>query len=653
MRLRWVLAALIVGVSVAASACSGGDDEAATDEAATSPADGDADATAGDDAESGSTTDEGSTSAPSERPPPVDRQDVVAIHVDQFGYRPGDPKVGVAADPEIGRNADLDVDLGGVVQVRRVDDDAIVLEVEPEPWNGGQVSEQSGDRGWWVDFGALDEPGEYYLVDPATGHHSHPFAIDEAVYDDVLDAALRMFWYNRGNIEHPADLAGPWSDAAAIVGDGQDGEARSVDAQDDPTTARDLTGGWFDAGDTNKYVTFATEPVHGLLTIYRRHPDLFDDALGIPESGNGIPDVVDEVKWETDWLERMQLDDGSVLIKVGQLGFAHEAVPSAEFRPRYYEEACSSSTIAAAGMLANAAGVYAGFPALAEDAARLQERAEAAWSWYQANPKRDDCDPQEVKAGDADWSVEVQAQYEVVAAIYLFALTGDEVYHDTIRQGVADTEPFLGEGFGHYRPDQADALLLYRTLPAADPAVRQVIDDRIADLTSWSSLLGFTPENDLYRSFMPDYTYHWGSSRVRANAGAANLLLDAVPDGAERAAGHLHYFHGVNPLGLVYLTNMGSIGAERSAQHLFHYWFGEGSEFDVSVNPDIGVPPGYVVGGPNRAYGGNSQLVRDQPPQKAYVDRPASEVAQAWELTEPAIYYQSGYLRLLAAVADS
>lgn len=576
-----------------------------------------------------------------------------AIRVDQFGYRPGDPKVAVIADPQVGVGSELNVDIGETIEVRRLADDEIVLSGSPLVWADGGVHQQSGDRGWWFDFSSLDQPGTYYLTDPTGDHRSHPFDIGDDVYDQVLRAALRMFWYNRGNTDHPTELSGPWADGVAYLGEGQDAEARSVDAQDDPATALDLSGGWFDAGDTNKYVTFATQPVHGLLTIYQRHPDLFDDDLGIPESGNGIPDIVDEIKWELDWLERMQRDDGGVLIKMGSLGHEHELVPSAEFRPRFYEEVCSSATIAAAGMFAHGALVLQSIPQLAGDARRLGQRAARAWDWYQANPKRDDCDPRQVKSGDADAPIDEQAQQEVVAAIYLFTLTGDDRYQSAIRSGVDQTLPLTTTSFGEYAPDQADALLAYRDLPGADPEVVDRIDSRIDRAVDGSELFGFDDDADLYRAHMNDSAYHWGSNRVKANIGAANLMIDSVPDGPERALAHLNYLHGVNPLGLVYLSNMSGLGAERSAQFLFHYWFGDDTDYDINRNPTNGVAPGYVVGGPNRRYRGASADLTSVPPQKAYLDQPGYVLENVWELTEPAIYYQSAYLRLLTEVLGS
>lgn len=571
------------------------------------------------------------------------------IRVDQFGYRPGDPKVAVIADRGEG-GAGPTIEPGPTIEVRRVPDGEVVLSGAPRPWGGGRAAEASGDRGWWFDFSDLDEPGTYYLVDTEAGIRSHPFDVDPAVYDEVLRAALRVFWYNRANHDHPAELAGPWADGPAMIGPGQDGEARSIDDPEDPATARDLSGGWFDAGDTNKYVTFAAEPVHALLAAYARGPELFDDDLGITESGNGIPDIVDEIRWETAWMERMQLDDGGVLIKVGNVDYAQTRIPSEDRQSRFYEEVCSSSTIAAAGVYAHAAVVFGELPELEADATRLRDRAVAAWDWYEANPVRDDCDAQVVLSGDADWSIDFQEQNAVLAAVYLHALTGEDRYRARIEQSLDRTLPFIEDGFGHYGPSQAEALLFHRDHTDADPAIAARIDERLGQVAPSSPFLGFDPEAELYRAWLPLTAYHWGSNMVAANVGAVAVLAAPSPESDERALAHLNYLHGLNPLGLAYLSNLGGAGAERSVQHLFHFWFGDGSDFDIGVAPAPGVPPGYVVGGPNQFYSGSTSPPAGEAPQRAYADAPGTELEQPWEITEPAIYYQSAYVRLLSTV---
>ena len=574
------------------------------------------------------------------------------IRVDQFGYRPGDPKVAVIADPEIGFDADIDHEPGPTIEVRRISDDAVVLAGAPDPWNGGLVHEQSGDRGWWFDFSAVSEPGEYVIVDPATGTRSDVFRVADDVYEPLLDAALKAFWYNRGNTAHPEEFAGVWNDAAAFVGPGQDTEARSIDDPGNDDLVRDLSGGWFDAGDTNKYVTFAMEPVHSLLTAYERHPDVFDDAVGIPDSGNGVPDVLDEVWWELEWLTRMQLDDGGVLTKVGVTGSEGSGLPSQFEAPRFYEEVCSSATIAAAGMFAHAALVFADVPGFDERAADLESRAVAAWDWYVANERRDDCDPQVIRAGDADLGLDEQDRVAVVAAVYLAALRGERRFHAVVSSDVDLTLPFVDEAFGRYGPHEGDAVLRYRTVRGAWGSTVARIDRRLDELRASSTVYGPT-STDLYRAHMDDIRYHWGSNMVSANAGAANLVTPDVEGGLERALGHVNYLHGLNPVGLAYLTNMGDVGAERSVQTLFHFWFGERTAFDVGAGSALGVAPGYLVGGPNAVYSGPTSPPADQPPQKSYRDWSAYGSEPTWEISEPAIYYQAAYVRLLAEVLGS
>lgn len=585
---------------------------------------------------SNATSPEGSTPAP-------------LIFVDQFGYREFDPKVAVIADPQTGFNADQSFTPGALIEVRNATNDSVVHEGAPEIWSDGATHEQSGDRGWSFDFSPVTEPGSYYLIDVASGARTGTFDIDNDVYDDVLNASLKAFWFNRGNTEHTEAFGGPWNDRAAYIGSGQDTEARAVDDKENPDTARDLSGGWFDAGDTNKYVTFASEPVHLLLGAYQANPNVFTDEVGIPESGNGIPDVLDEVRWEIEWLEKMQEDDGGVLTKVGVIDWDARTVPSENAGLRYYEEVCSSAAISAAGMFAHAALVFAEIPELDEDARRIRVRAEAAWDWYQANPKRDDCDTGEVKAGDADMSVAEQASSEVVAAVYLGALTGRERYDKVIIDRYDSTSPYLHDGFNTYSPHHGDALLFYASLPSSDTRTSQAIENRIVELRTTSPLYGRNTDADLYRSYMPDSTYHWGSNRVKANVGYSNLALNNVPNGLERALGHLHYFHGVNPVGLVYLSNMETFGAETSVQRLLHYWFGRGTIYDVDLGSPIGPAPGYVVGGPNQSYSGQATPPTDQPAQKSYRDWHDSQ-EPVWEITEPAMAYQASYIRLLSEI---
>lgn len=588
------------------------------------------------------------------------------ILVDQFGYRPEDPKVAVIRSPQVGYDAGDPFQPGPRYEVRRVDDGKVVLDGTPVAWNGGAVEASSGDRGWWFDFSRLAVEGRYQVVDVERGEASAPFSIDADVYRKVLRAALRTFYYQRSGLaKRPPFAEACWSDGAAYAGPGQDTEAHDVTDRGNAAKVRELGGGWFDAGDTNKYVVNAAQPVHQLLNAYAENPEAFGDDLDIPESGNGIPDVIDEVKWELDWLKKMQFEDGSVSPKLGDIVFAKASPPSSDGNARYYIPGCTSATIAAAGMYAHAAVAFRKFPALARDAAELKERALRAWKNYDSAPfHQTHCDSGAVKAGNADQNLDDQNAAAVVAAIYLFAATGDRAFDDYVQLHYRETRPYRDVGWSRYNPEQGEALLFYATLPEAGSVLkRTVVADKRRDIQASNRIYGFEARDDLYRAFLHDEQYHWGSNNPRANYGNSNLdaaRIDPSLPGAGsyrlRALEIVHYFHGVNPFGMVYLSNMYPLGATRSVNRIFHAWYQSGSRWSDARESQCGPAPGFVPGGPN------ANAVRDgvpsrlsppngQPPQKSYKDWNEGTPENSWAVTEPGIYYQSAYVELLSAFA--
>ena len=302
------------------------------------------------------------------------------IKVDQFGYRPGDLKIAVIADPELGFNSNESFTPGQVYEVRKWNDDKVVFTGNITEWNKGAIDYTSGDKGWWFDFSEVSDEGDYYIYDQQMKVASNKFRIAKDVYKNLLRTAMRVFYYQRINEPKEKPCAEePWIDSAAFVGTNQDREALYVKDKKNKSLAKDLSGGWMDAGDFNKYVTFADSPVNMLLTAYEQNPKIFSDDYNIPESGNGIPDIIDEIKYELDWIKKMQMDDGGLLIKMGNIDYNIASPPSSDRRSRYYGPECSSSSIAAAGMFAHAAIVFSKFPALIDYAADLEKRAVKTW----------------------------------------------------------------------------------------------------------------------------------------------------------------------------------------------------------------------------------------------------------------------------------
>jgi endoglucanase len=571
------------------------------------------------------------------------------IMVDQFGYRNHDPKIAVIADPELGFNAIDSFNPSLIYEVRKWDNDQVVFADTIREWNLGAVDFTSGDKGWWFDFSPVTEDGAYYLYDTENNVGSYQFFVKPDIYHDMLKAALRVFYYQRLNDPKEEPYAEKlWTDSAAFMGPDQDNEAHFLYDKDNPDLIRDLSGGWMDAGDYNKYVTFAASPVHMLLTAYEQNRKCFTDDFNIPESGNGIPDILDEVKYELNWVKKMQQEDGGVLIKVGNIDYNSSTPPSTDKRPRFYGPKCSSASIATAGMFAHASLIFAQFSGLKEYANDLKQSALRAYDWYQNNPKSADCDDQQIKSGDADMDLNTQKEMEVVSAIYLFALTGDEQFNEVVKDNFYMTAPFYDTHRYLYFSHIGDALFYYTTLQNADENVKAKILLHRKRQGEGLDVYRFSPQDDLYMAYLPKALYSWGSNNPRAALGSANydfITYNLAQDETKylnRALGILHYFHGVNPFGIVYLSNMYNLGAEYCSDQIWHDWFRNGSKWDK--NP----PPGYIPGGPNANYHGNLTELSLQPLQKCYKNWNNGWPENSWSITEPAIYYQASYIKLLA-----
>ncbi|OYT11369.1 MAG: hypothetical protein B6I19_11575 [Bacteroidetes bacterium 4572_114] len=306
------------------------------------------------------------------------------IKTDQFGYAPDAQKIAVISNPVTGYNSAQSFTPGNTYKVRKVSDTTEVFSGELFSWNSGSTHGQSGDQVWWFDFSALTAPGNYYISDPANNAGSHPFSINTDVYDDLLKQAVRTFYYQRCGMAKEVPYAeSNWVDVSCHLGVEQDLDCRLV-TNPVASTSKDLSGGWHDAGDYNKYINYTDVAVHDLLSAYEENPAIWGDGYDIPESGNGIPDLLDEIKWELDWMLKMQIADGSVLHKVSALNWDDaESPPSHESTVRRYAPATASATINSCGVFAHAAIVFKSLPITSMQAygEELEQAAISAWRY--------------------------------------------------------------------------------------------------------------------------------------------------------------------------------------------------------------------------------------------------------------------------------
>ncbi len=611
------------------------------------------------------------------------------IVVDQFGYRTADQKIAVIRNPQTGFDAGKSYTPGSKYALVDAHSGQKLLEAAATAWNGGMTDSSSGDKAWWFDFSTVTTASDYFVLDESANVRSDVFTISDSVYRTVLVQAERMLFYQRDGFAKTAQYAGAdWADGAAHTGNCY------LYSDGSKTLNKDLHGGWWDAGDFNKYTNWGASDVIELMRAYTEAPGAFSDATNINESGNGVADILDEVKWELDWLVRMQQSDGSVLSIVGEpaaatpefgstvvSGVSPNTAPSLVTAPCDYGPASTSASYSTAAALAYASVVFGAASGASSAypgyAAGLVAKAEAAWTWAQANPSVTFHNSQSsptVGAGEQEVDSYGLTVKQLQAALYLFEATGTTSYRDLFDANYNKVN-FISSGYtdGSHGEEQ-ETLLAYTLLPNATSSVVSNIKTAYLNALQSSANLGaVTGSADPYMAYLS--SYYWGINQVKSDQG--NLLYDVITFGldasdnatvAKGAEGYLHYLHGTNPLQLVYLSNMGSFGATKSVTRFFHSWFAKGSDWDAAGVSMYGPPPGYLTGGANPSYTWDSCCPNGcsgyscgsappappsgQPNQKSYLDFNDNWPLDSWSVTEPDDGYQAKYIRLLSKFVE-
>jgi endoglucanase len=591
----------------------------------------------------------------------------IPIRVNQMGYEPGSQKIAIFVNPQVGFNSAVSFNPGATFEVRRSSDNAVVFTGNTALQNNGNVDASSGDIVWWGDFSAFDTPGTYHIF--ANGQRSYDFQIRGGIYADLLKHSVRFFFYQRQGMPITEEFGGNWTHNGVHMND-----VVATDYFNPGQNPKDVSGGWWDAGDNTKYVSFALAAVWNLLTAYEMFPEAFGDDWGIPESGNGLPDILDEVKYELDWVLRMQNPDGGVHQRVTNEGAGCDRMndPSANQKPRYYTAVTSWATASAAAMFAHAARitefdtVYPGYTQ------QLTAAAEQAWAWLEQHPNltpasgRDDggnnisCG---ANGGVADHP-EVDLAFRVKAAAILFRLTGDAKYRDYFyahRRPFRDWAPL---DLADYKNEDWYAYWEYSQSAGADPIMVDILRQGLRN-----PLVSKNTNNYPWRIFDRPGAFWWGYNQNLSDAGSMNYLAIAIgADPAQdeqymrNAADYVHYIMGRNPVNYCFLTNLGSkggdanFGVENPVMYSFHKWWGEwdgtGTNRYDGWHSAYGPIPAVLVGGPNQYYWASTTPPAGQPPAKSFRDgNKNSQLEESWAITECGIYYQARWVFLLAGLA--
>jgi len=482
--------------------------------------------------------------------------------------------------------------------------------------------EASGDDVCIADFSDFSEEGTFRIR--SGDKLSAMFGIGGSVYDSVIRDTSKAFYFLRCGCGLEREYAGDYIHGKC--------HTENAVLWDDPSVSLDVSGGWHDAGDYGRYVTAGAVAAAHLLYAYKLYPEVFDKlTLGIPESP--LPDILAEVKYELDWMLKMQRPDGAVYHKVTTALHAPFVMPEDDNDQLFVFHISSMATADFAAVTALASGICRRFDP--EYADILGEASIRAADWLEKNPEfvgfvnPEGCNTGGYYERDANSNI-----YWAFAELY--ALTGDPHYHEEMLKTMEKEFPLTAFGYGEVGGLGSLAYLLCSRAKDSDTEakLRKAFSDKAAQLREASDSCG-------YGVAMLRNEYCWGSNMNVAKNGMIFAVDDFIngTDSRRYAERQLHYLLGTNALGISYITGTGEF--RYNYPHL-RPAFADGIEECM---------PGMVSGGPNGrpADPFARQVIKDgTPPMKCYADDTSS-----YSLNEITIYWNSPTVFLLGYIVSA
>jgi endoglucanase len=516
------------------------------------------------------------------------------IRLNQAGYLPDGPKLAAVVMPAPATTFTVhDAATGSVVFKGKA---------------GAPVKDaDSGESVQLLDFSSLKKPGRYAIEVPGASR-SWQFSIGPDVYSRVFYLAARSYYGQRCGTG--VDLAGEYAGyhyaachaaGAWHTSSGKQGPRLSVK-------------GWHDAGDYGRYIVNSGITTGTLLWAWEMYgPKMKKISLRIPESGDSTPDLLDEIRWNLEWMLTLQDADGGVWHKQTTEKFSGFVMPDKDKMPSVvigtgkppFKGSCATADFAA--VMAIAARAYKAYDAAF--AATARKAAENAWRWVEDNPDVLFHNPAGV--GTGAYGDRSCGDERLWAAAELWRTTLSKPYSDyfvahyaTLLPSLRATEP---QSWANVAPL---ALWAYAFQRRGDPEAITAI--RSAATAAADAIVARTAAHP-YRTSMTSKDFIWGSNGVAANYGMQLLVAHALrPDRryVETALDNLHYLLGRNTFSVSWVTQVG----DNPFQHPHH----RPSGADSNAKPW----PGLLSGGPNQRPQDPAmrRLPAGTPPARMYVD---------------------------------
>ncbi len=529
------------------------------------------------------------------------------------------------------------------------------------------VDKSSLDPTWQADFTTVEAPGRYIIEIGST--RSDVFVIGSGVYKEALVASIKQFYFQRCRTKLEAPYATWKGDQFTRGAACHVHEDVAWDYADYPNKKKKwrVEQGWHDAGNYEQYIPSTGPSAQSLLMAYEQHPELFKDGdINLPESGNKIPDILDEAKWGITWILTLQ-EPATGAFRAREAVFDWSGgKPQDERKTHWISGVGTASTAKAVSVLAVAARVYQKWdPAFA---ARCEKASRAAWAFLEKHPERILVDGK--GSGQPLWddipsfpetgarliaAVEVWRSFRLPAALESAKKLLDE----------PDTKPekFFAGAWANLSRWGLAGLALDEKTP---PELRSEAKNRL--LAAVEGARANIEQHDGYRCASGSGDYYWGhNSNLMEKAHQMAIALKLDPSRTwlrEALRDQWHWIMGRNPNGYSMVTRVGK-GPDR----LYHTEWG-------NTPTTKGPVPGYLLGGPNSADMGflapgapakailwdNEKALRSGLPPHSLWHAEQSDLWDSgfvadgqwtkgwWAVTEPDIYYNANLVLVAAEV---
>lgn len=527
------------------------------------------------------------------------------VNINQIGYKPEDEKIVFIKDQHN----------KVVYDVYNIDKDEVVMSGEA---GDAHFDSETGDFVRQGDFSELETEGRYKIVAHIGDEkaESYEFKISNDIYNDVYKDLIKMLYKQRCGIKTDPNITGE-----KFSHDVCHDKVAKVYAEEE---ALDVSGGWHDAGDYGRYVVPGAKTVQDLLLSY----ELFgidDDDMGIPESNNNIPDILDEAKYELDWMLKMQdKRTGGVYHKVTCAVFPETVIPEEETDDLIISPISAAATGDFAAVMAKASVIYKDYDP--DFSAKAKEAAILAWKYLETTgDTKGFLNPSDIVTGEYKDAV---TQDEIFfAAVELYIAGYDEIgpkikdyYNFQVKNGLGWADIGTYAMYDLVRSDVSG-------LDDLKEELKQSMVKRANDLKERSN------SDAYYNALQTDYP--WGSNMVVACNGILYYMVYDLTDESEYkelAKRQMDYLLGANNLGYCFVTGYGTL----SPKHPHHRPSQVAKE----------AMSGMLVGGPDSGLEDSyaKAVLFGQPAAMCYADN-----EQTYSTNEVAIYWNSSFILLMSA----